>query len=71
MKANIHPTYHENARVTCACGNSWLTGSTIPEIRVSICSQCHPFYTGEQRIVDTVGRVERFVKRLPREHGIL
>ncbi len=64
MKANIHPTYHENAKVTCACGNSWLTGSTIAEIRVNICSKCHPFYTGEQRIVDTVGRVERFVKRL-------
>lgn len=64
MKENIHPTYYENARVVCACGNSWLTGSTIKEINVNICSQCHPFYTGEQRIVDTVGRVERFVKRL-------
>lgn len=64
MKANIHPTYYDNARVVCACGNSWLTGSTIKEINVNICSQCHPFYTGEQRIVDTVGRVERFVKRL-------
>ncbi len=64
MRAEIHPTYYENARVTCSCGNSWLTGSTLQEIQVSICSQCHPFYTGEQRIVDTVGRVERFVKRL-------
>jgi len=64
MRENIHPTYYENAKVTCSCGNSWLTGSTIEEIRVNICSQCHPFYTGEQRIVDTVGRVERFVKRL-------
>lgn len=64
MRANIHPTYYEDAQVTCACGNSWQTGSTIAQIQVSICSKCHPFYTGEQRIVDTVGRVERFVKRL-------
>ena len=64
MKANIHPTYYENALVTCACGTSWVTGSTKQAIQVTICSQCHPFYTGEQRIVDTVGRVERFVKRL-------
>lgn len=64
MREGIHPTYYPNARVTCTCGNSWLTGSTEPELQVNICSQCHPFYTGEQRIVDTVGRVERFVKRL-------
>lgn len=64
MREGIHPTYYPNARVTCTCGNSWLTGSTQPELTVNICSQCHPFYTGEQRIVDTVGRVERFVKRL-------
>lgn len=64
MKPDIHPEYYPNAQVTCSCGNSWLTGSTTPEIHVNICSQCHPFYTGEQRIVDTVGRVERFVKRL-------
>ncbi len=64
MRANIHPTYYEDAKVNCSCGNSWLTGSTKAEIQVNICSQCHPFYTGEQRIVDTVGRVERFVKRL-------
>lgn len=64
MREGIHPTYFENARVTCTCGNSWLTGSTKEEILVNVCSACHPFYTGEQRIVDTVGRVERFVKRL-------
>jgi large subunit ribosomal protein L31 len=64
MREGIHPTYYENARVTCTCGNSWLTGSTKEEILVNVCSACHPFYTGEQRIVDTVGRVERFVKRL-------
>jgi large subunit ribosomal protein L31 len=50
--------------VTCACGNSWTTGSTVPEIRTDVCSNCHPFYTGEQRIVDTEGQVDRFYKRL-------
>jgi large subunit ribosomal protein L31 len=64
MREGIHPTYFTNARVVCTCGNSWLTGSTKEEISVNICSACHPFYTGEQRIVDAVGRVERFVKRL-------
>lgn len=64
MKKEIHPTYYPNARVICSCGNTWTTGSTQEEIRVNICSACHPFYTGEQRIVDSVGRVERFVKRL-------
>ncbi len=64
MREEIHPTYYSNARVTCTCGNNWLTGSTKEEMHVNVCSQCHPFYTGEQRIVDAVGRVERFVKRL-------
>jgi large subunit ribosomal protein L31 len=64
MKANIHPSWHPEATVICACGNSWKTGATIPEIRTDICSACHPFYTGEQRIVDTEGQVDRFLKRL-------
>ena len=64
MKTEIHPEYHSPAKVNCSCGNSWVTGSTKAEINVNICSQCHPFYTGEQRIIDSVGRVERFVKRL-------
>ncbi len=64
MKANIHPKYYPEARVMCSCGNVWTTGSTIPEIRTDICSVCHPFYTGEQRIVDTAGQVERFMNRL-------
>ena len=64
MKPEIHPEYHGLAKVNCSCGNSWVTGSTTAEINVNICSQCHPFYTGEQRIIDSVGRVERFVKRL-------
>ena len=64
MKEKIHPKYYPEALVTCACGASWTVGSTQEEIRVDICSACHPFYTGEQRIVDTEGQVDRFYKRL-------
>jgi large subunit ribosomal protein L31 len=64
VKTDIHPTWYPEAVVTCACGHSWVTGSTIPEIRTDVCSNCHPFYTGEQRIVDTEGQVDRFMKRL-------
>lgn len=64
MKSNIHPAWYPEATVICACGNTWKTGATIPEIRTDICSACHPFYTGEQRIVDTEGQVDRFLKRL-------
>ncbi len=64
MKKDIHPTYYPDAVVTCACGNTWTTGSTKTEIRTDICSKCHPFYTGEQRIVDTEGQVDRFMKKL-------
>ncbi|CAK9330655.1 50S ribosomal protein L31 [Thermoanaerobacter kivui] len=63
MKANIHPTYYHDAVVRCACGNTFVTGSTKKEIRVEICSKCHPFFTGQQKIVDTGGRVERFRKK--------
>lgn len=59
MKKDIHPEYHK-ALVHCACGNEFETGSTFKEIKVEICSQCHPFYTGKQKLVDTAGRVERF-----------
>ncbi|MEZ4861838.1 MAG: 50S ribosomal protein L31 [Caldilineaceae bacterium] len=69
MRAEIHPEYYPTARVICSCGNSWLTGSTVPEIRTDVCSACHPFYTGEQRIVDTAGQVERFMKRLERRQS--
>ena len=69
MRADIHPKYYPTARVTCSCGNTWLTGSTKPEIRTDVCSACHPFYTGEQRIVDTAGQVERFMKRLERRQS--
>lgn len=64
MKEAIHPTWYPEARVVCACGNTWTTGATVEEIRTDICSACHPFYTGEQRIVDTEGQVDRFYKRL-------
>jgi large subunit ribosomal protein L31 len=66
MKAKIHPKYYVDARVVCACGNTWTTGATVKEIRVDVCSACHPFFTGEQRIVDTAGQVDRFMKRLER-----
>ncbi len=64
MKDKIHPKYYPQARVICACGNTWITGATQPEIRTDVCSACHPFFTGEQRIVDTAGQVERFMRRL-------
>lgn len=63
MKKDIHPTYHKNAHVKCACGNTFDVGSVLENIEVEICSACHPFYTGEEKIIDTGGRVERFKKR--------
>lgn len=62
MKADIHPDYAE-ATITCSCGNTWITRSTKDSIHVEVCHNCHPYYTGEQRIVDTAGRVERFRRR--------
>ena len=62
MKKDIHPEYHK-ALVHCACGHEFETGSTLKEIKVEICSQCHPFFTGKQKLVDTAGRVERFKKK--------
>lgn len=64
MKNDIHPKYFPEARVVCACGNTWNTGSTQEEIRTDVCFKCHPFFTGEQRIVDTEGQVDRFYKKL-------
>ncbi len=64
MKTDIHPTYYPNAKVVCACGNTWTTGATVELIQTDVCSKCHPFYTGEQRIVDTEGQVDRFYKKL-------
>ncbi len=62
MKAKIHPEYVD-ATVVCACGSTWQTRATKPLLRIEVCSRCHPFFTGEQRIVDTAGRVERFKRR--------
>jgi len=62
MKTKIHPEY-VTATVSCSCGNRWETRATKPELKVELCSSCHPFFTGEQRIVDTAGRVERFKRR--------
>lgn len=63
MKKDTHPTYFPQANVVCACGNSFTVGATQPEIRVEICSACHPFYTGEEKLIDTAGRVEKFKAR--------
>ncbi|MDP3974783.1 MAG: 50S ribosomal protein L31 [Candidatus Jorgensenbacteria bacterium] len=63
MKNDIHPQYYPKAKVTCACGETFTVGSTKPEIKVEICSKCHPFYTGKQSLIDTTGRVERFRAR--------
>jgi large subunit ribosomal protein L31 len=67
MKKDIHPKYYPEATVVCACGNSWTTGSTQERIQTDVCSACHPFFTGEQRIVDSAGQVERFIRRLERK----
>ena len=64
MKEKIHPKWFSEARVHCACGSTFTTGSTLKEIHVEICSECHPFYTGRQKFVDTAGRVDRFNQRL-------
>jgi large subunit ribosomal protein L31 len=66
MKEGIHPDFYPEAKVVCACGNTWTVGSTKEEIRTDVCSECHPFFTGEQRIVDSGGQVERFLKKLER-----
>lgn len=63
MKADIHPTYFPNAIATCACGATYTVGSTKETIEVEICSACHPFYTGQEKVLDTTGRVDKFKKR--------
>lgn len=65
MKDKIHPKYYPDAKVICACGNTWTVGSTKPEIRTEVCNKCHPFFTGQQqRLVDTEGRVDAFARRI-------
>ena len=71
MRKDIHPEYHIEAQVICACGNAWTVGATVPMIRTDVCSNCHPFFTGEQRIVDTEGQVDRFMSRLRRRDEML
>jgi large subunit ribosomal protein L31 len=68
MKEGIHPQY-QKAVVHCACGNEFETGSTLPEIKVEICSKCHPFFTGKQKLVDAAGRVEKFRTKYARSEG--
>jgi len=63
MKKGIHPEWYPEAKVICACGNTFTVGSTKPVLKVEVCSKCHPFFTGEERIVDTAGQVEKFKKR--------
>jgi len=63
MKKGIHPQYFEEAIVKCACGNEFKVGSTKEEIRVEICSKCHPFFTGEMKFIDTEGKIEKFMKK--------
>ncbi|OGF22207.1 50S ribosomal protein L31 [Candidatus Falkowbacteria bacterium RBG_13_39_14] len=70
MKKDIHPKYYPNARVKCACGNEFETGSTLEEINVELCSVCHPFYTGKQKLVDTARRVDKFKKKVEMQKEI-
>jgi len=63
MKTKVHPTYYKDAKVTCSCGNSFVTGSTVKEIHVEICSACHPLYTGKKKLIDTTGQVDKFKER--------
>ena len=64
MKSDIHPKYHEGAKFSCACGATFIIGSINENVEVEICSQCHPFYTGQEKTLDTTGRVDRFKKKM-------
>ena len=70
MKKDIHPKYYPEAKIICACGNIIITGSTKPEMKVEVCSACHPFYTGKKRLVDATGRLDRFKKRFEKTEKI-
>jgi large subunit ribosomal protein L31 len=63
MKDKIHPKYYKDAKVICACGNTFIIGATQKTLKVEVCSKCHPFFSGERRVVDTAGQVERFKRR--------
>ena len=64
MKKDIHPEYFSKAKITCSCGNTFEVGATVPEMRIEICSNCHPLYTGKAKFVDTAGRLDRFKSRM-------
>jgi large subunit ribosomal protein L31 len=68
MKPEIHPNYHQ-VQAHCACGETWTTGSTQKEMRVEICSKCHPYFTGKQKLLDTAGRIDRFQQRFAKKAG--
>ncbi len=70
MKKDIHPKYYPNAKVKCSCGNAFEIGATVPELEIEICSACHPFYTGKEKIIDTAGRVDKFKKRVQKKAEI-
>ena len=70
MKEKIHPKYYPQAKIICACGNTIITGSTRPEMKVEVCSACHPFYTGKKRLIDATGRLDRFKKRVEKGEQI-
>ncbi|MBI2918466.1 MAG: 50S ribosomal protein L31 [Chloroflexi bacterium] len=70
MKEKIHPSYYPEAQVRCACGNTFTVGATKPMLKVEVCSSCHPFFTGQQRIVDTAGRVERFRRKYEKAQAL-
>ncbi|MCR4279100.1 MAG: 50S ribosomal protein L31 [bacterium] len=70
MKTDIHPTYHVDAKMTCACGNELTVGSTVSDIRVELCAKCHPFYTGKQKLIDSSRRVEKFEARKAAKEGL-
>ena len=67
MKKDIHPEYYAKAKVTCVCGNTFTVGSTVESLNVEICSKCHPFYTGKEKLVDTAGRVDRFKRMVDKK----
>ena len=67
MKTGVHPQYYPKAKIICVCGVTYTTGSTVPEIHVEICSACHPFFTGKQKLVDTARRVEKYTERVARK----
>jgi large subunit ribosomal protein L31 len=69
MKADIHPKYHLDTKATCACGATFVIGSSTPELAVEICSQCHPFFTGQEKVMDTARRVEKFKSRQSKATG--